>query len=234
MGRISTLANPAYIVIDPTPTDGTYKGLAGVTIEMRDADTGEALPPATSLPFGFVEYQTPGGVDRVEASVDGWVTILGPWLTIESQIAATLAGAAALAAQGKADQATRDVADLSQRLSTIAAPTWDTISGVKPYAPKDHTHPASAITVTPTGALTATDVQSALQQLLSIGGSGGGGSSAVRHYYYKDGAWVDAAGTSIPAARPAGVSLRWMTGPTQPVSAPDWGADVTTLYVQTI
>jgi hypothetical protein len=231
MGRISTQTNPAYIVIDADAPADTLKGLSGVTIELRDADTGQPLPSTVSLPRGFVDFTTPSDVDRVEASTDGWVTILGPWLTIESQIAGTLAGAAALAAQGKADDAARAVADLSARLSNVSAPTWDTIGGTPPFDPKGHAHAASTVTVTPTGALTSTNVQAALQQLLGLIGSGGsGGGGSTRTYVYSNGSWVDGTGAQAPATAPAGVVKREYVGPSQPVSVPDWPG-VPTLFV---
>ncbi len=85
----------------------------------------------------------------------------------------------------------------------------------------NHTHPASGITFTPIGSITATNVQNAIEQAAASGGGGSGGSS-VLIWRYGSGAYP-----SLPAVKPAGVELVIAYGPVAPSSVPSWiGTDV--------
>lgn len=79
----------------------------------------------------------------------------------------------------------------------------------------NHTHVASAIPFTPTGSLTATNVQDAIGQSALSGG--GSGTSAVMVWEYTSGAYP-----TLPATQPAGVRILWTLGPTYPTTVPSW------------
>lgn len=75
-------------------------------------------------------------------------------------------------------------------------------------APGNHGHSATAITFTPTGSLTATNVQEAIAQAATSGGSGGGGTGDTQNIYYASGAYP------MVGTPPAGVKKRVFHGPT--------------------
>ena len=83
------------------------------------------------------------------------------------------------------------------------------------------TKAASGITVTPSGALTSTDVQAALEQLVGMLGSGTATDEVS--FYYSSGAYP-----AQPASAPVGVRRRHFYGPT-PYAGPTW-AGVIDLY----
>lgn len=80
----------------------------------------------------------------------------------------------------------------------------------------NHTHQASAISFAPTSSITATDVQTAIQQAATMGGTGTGGGGAILPVIYGAGAYPVQAATP-----PAGVTVRMFLGPTQYVG-PTW------------
>lgn len=77
-------------------------------------------------------------------------------------------------------------------------------------APGNHVHTASAVGFTPTGGITATDVQAAIVQAASTGGSSTGGGD-VKNVYYVSGAYE-----ALPAAPDPGWRLIVYHGPTPP------------------
>ena len=111
MGTISTKINPAlYIELDLAQIQsgtvdggGTFTagavvsvaprpGTAGLPIQVRDAITGDDLPPATLDAQGFLPAYFAADALAFEFSTDGWLTVLGPYMAAETVITAALAG----------------------------------------------------------------------------------------------------------------------------------------------
>lgn len=76
----------------------------------------------------------------------------------------------------------------------------------------NHNHPAGAVTFTPTGGVTATNVQDAIAQAATLGSTGGGGTTV--DVLYSGGAYPAQA-----ASPPSGVKVRRFYGPVQPTVA---------------
>lgn len=72
----------------------------------------------------------------------------------------------------------------------------------------NHTHPASAITFTPAGVVTATTVQAAIEQAATLGGTAG--TAAVYPVVWASGSYP-----AVPGSAPAGTLVRWFLGPAQ-------------------
>lgn len=231
MGSFGTNVSPSHFVevADPANPGQTKRPAAGATLQARDAITNDGLAPITTAQYGYWSASYPG-VDVILVSGDSGETWVGPLLSGEAELASTQAGQDASAARVLAQQAKDSTTVLGERIDGLAAPAWGSIAG-KPatFPPSAHGHAASGVTVTPTGSMTATNVQDALQQLLGMGG-GGGGPTPIRSYVYRNAQWVDAAGATIPTTAPAGTSLRFLTGPSQAVDVPDW-AGVPTFYI---
>jgi len=106
----------------------------------------------------------------------------------------------------------------SQTDSQIAAniPTWTTLSG-KPstFTPSTHTHAANTVTFTPSGDITATDVQAAVVQAAGLAYAASSGQVLVCKY-------ASGAYPTLPATIPAGVKVVSYYGPTAPTSLPSW------------
>jgi hypothetical protein len=79
----------------------------------------------------------------------------------------------------------------------------------------NHGHTASSLTFVPSGSITATDVQTAIQQAAATGG--GTGTSAVYVWRYSAGGWP-----TLAATKPAGVLEVRALGPSYPTSIPTW------------
>jgi hypothetical protein len=88
--------------------------------------------------------------------------------------------------------------------------------GATDAAAGNHVHAASAVLFTPTGGVTATDVQAAIGQAATMGGGGGAGS-AVYVWRYTAGAWP-----AMPATAPGGVYEVRALGPSFPTTLPGW------------
>lgn len=82
-------------------------------------------------------------------------------------------------------------------------------------APGNHAHAASAVVFTPTGGLSATNVQDAIAQAAQSGG--GSGSSAVLVWRYTAGGWP-----ALPSTKPTGVMEVHALGPSYPTTLPGW------------
>lgn len=78
----------------------------------------------------------------------------------------------------------------------------------------NHSHAGSAIAFTPGSGITATNVQTAIEQAAAMGG---GGVSQVLVWRYTSGAWP-----ALPASKPAGVLEVRALGPTYPTTVPSW------------
>jgi len=83
-------------------------------------------------------------------------------------------------------------------------------------APGNHTHGATSLSFTPTGGITATNVQDAIVQAAATG-SGGSGTSSVYVWRYASGAYP-----TLPASKPAGVDVVQAYGPVAPTVVPSW------------
>ena len=81
-------------------------------------------------------------------------------------------------------------------------------------APGNHTHTALNVGFTPAAGLTATDVQTAIQQAASMGGSS---VANVLIWRYASGAYPN-----LPASKPTGIELVQAFGPTAPTNVPAW------------
>lgn len=93
--------------------------------------------------------------------------------------------------------------------------TWETLPGVPAtFPPSSHTHDGSSITVSIPG-VTATNVSAALSEVKATAGSGG--ASGVLVWRYTGGQWP-----TLPASKPAGVSIVMAVGPSFPASPPSW------------
>lgn len=84
-------------------------------------------------------------------------------------------------------------------------------------APGNHAHPATAITFSPTGTLTATNVQTAIEQAALTGSSTGGGAGDSISWVYASGAYP-----ALPTTKPTGVKVVTAYGPVQPTTLPSW------------
>lgn len=79
----------------------------------------------------------------------------------------------------------------------------------------NHGHAASSVTFTPGSGVTATNVQTAIEQAATM--SGGAGTAAVLVWRYTAGAWP-----TLPTTKPTGVYLVQSVGPSYPPSVPSW------------
>lgn len=88
-------------------------------------------------------------------------------------------------------------------------------------APGNHAHAAANVAFTPTGSVTATNVQDAVAQAAQLGGGGGTVSNAVYVWKQSSGAYP-----ALPSSKPAGVEAVAAYGAQSPISLsaaiPSW------------
>lgn len=215
--------------------DAAAASAAEAAASAAQAETAGALPPGGTTGQALVKNSDADG----DA---GWITLSGGGggtvLTSYSQIIAlpgyptTFAPAphshtaTAISDASAVGRAVMTAADAQAARAAIGAGTGNGTSNLTlgtsgtQAAPGNHTHSASAITFTPVGALTATNVQAAIEQAAASGGSGG--SAAVLVWRYGSGAYP-----TLPASKPAGIELVIAYGPVAPTSVPSWiGTDV--------
>jgi hypothetical protein len=129
-------------------------------------------------------------------------------------------GGTPLSAEAVEDIETRVTDYADERAAAVASSLGEAITtGLAGKASSIHTHAASAITVTPSGIITATNVQAALAQLATaIQNAGGGGTGTglpaggpgVLYRNTTDGTatWEEPAGLSEEAPLPPGLSAQ--------------------------
>lgn len=79
----------------------------------------------------------------------------------------------------------------------------------------NHAHAASAVSFTPTGSITAQDVQAAIVQAANTGGTSS--TSQVLVWRYSAGGWP-----ALPTTKPTGVYEVRALGPSYPATVPTW------------
>ena len=86
-------------------------------------------------------------------------------------------------------------------------------------APGNHVHDAGSVTYTPSGSITATNVQAAIAQAATLGGGGAATATSV-DVVYASGAYP-----TQPTTPPTGVKVRRFLGPV-PYTGPAWAGVV--------
>lgn len=86
-------------------------------------------------------------------------------------------------------------------------------------APGNHVHDATSVAYTPSGSITATNVQAAIAQAATLGGSGTATATSI------DVVYVSGAYPTQPATPPAGAKVRRFLGPV-PYTGPAWAGVV--------
>ncbi len=200
---------------DPVPgTELVVTDLSGVPVPVVTSTALGVVPPVRQADHPTMVIVS-GGYQTTVVSVQGLITAAEAAVAAAQQALASAQSAAASAAQLAAASGIPGGGSTGQALLRAAggATTWGTQAMT-----------AAQVAFAPSGAVTATTVQDAVVQAAQTGaGSGTGQILTVQH---------GTSGYTVPSSRPAGVTMVWFRGPTQPLwdALPGWLGEVDCVY----
>lgn len=188
-------------------------GAPGGTPDASGAIDGQVL----TIRSGIAHWETlpilgGGGGSSIVGAPDVWPSTFPP--SPHTHSVQQLSDASPLGRQliTAADVQSARAAIQAAPSSTVSFPGFGTTADKA--APGSHVHSAQSVTFTPTGTITANNVQDAIIQAALTGGGTSTNPTTLLVVKYASGGYP-----AMPAAKPAGVSLILFMGPLQPTSA---------------